>query len=98
MDADWESALARLGRPYRYRQDHFGEVVWEGDLMSRENPLWHGTVLVQGHSGNLTVINQKASRTFLQDQLRQVVYSTSPAVLPRPALQEEPSSDADPRV
>ena len=70
---DWQVYVDRLGHSYRHLKDNAEEVVWEGNLMSRENPLWHGTVLITGRSGNLSVINQKASRAFMHETLRQVV-------------------------
>jgi hypothetical protein len=70
---DWQVYVDRLGQPYRHLQENSDEVAWEGDLMSRENSLWLGTVLISGRSGNLSVINQKASRAFMHEALRQVV-------------------------
>src|SRR5262249_461155 len=69
---NWQSYVDRLGQPYRH-QDNANESVWEGNLMSRDNPLWRGTVLATGRSGSLTVINQKSSRTFIHEALREVV-------------------------
>jgi len=69
---DWQSYVDRLGQSYRY-QENPSESVWEGDLMSRDNPLWRGTVLATGRSGSLTVINQKSSRTFIHEALREVL-------------------------
>jgi len=69
---NWQSYVDRLGQPYRH-QGTTKDSDWEGDLMSRENPLWQGQVLTMGRSGNLTVINRKDSRVFVHEALQQVV-------------------------
>ena len=69
---NWQSYVDILGERYHI-QGRTKDSDWEGDLMSRDNPLWQGTVLTTGRSGNLTVINQKASRVFIYEAFRQVV-------------------------
>ena len=69
--SDWEQLLAKLGDPYQHVADN--RSVWEGDVMSRENPAWNGTVLLMGRSGHLQISNNRETRQFIHEKLREVV-------------------------
>ena len=69
--ADWRDLLAKLGEPYKCVNGR-GEP-WEGDLMSRANPLWEGKVLLQGAGGRLQISNNRETRQFIYEKLREVV-------------------------
>jgi hypothetical protein len=68
---DWATRLAKLAEPYKYINN--GTAAWEGDLMSRQNPIWQETVLVHTRSGGLSVANRTDSRKYAYEVLRQVV-------------------------
>lgn len=70
LTSEWKTHLARLKDQYHYAG---GGVVWEGDLMSRENPLWKGTVLLTGKSGKPQISNRNETRAYVYDKLREVV-------------------------
>ena len=66
----WQVMLSKLSEPYRHISST-GQV-WEGDLMSRENPVWKGVVLLQGRAGNLQISNNRETRQFIHEKLREV--------------------------
>lgn len=69
--SEWRWKLAKLGEPYRYTDDD-GDT-WEGDLMSRDNPIWRGKVLLEGKAGKLQISNNRETRQFIHERLREVV-------------------------
>ncbi len=70
---DWRQRLLRLGEPFVYLDDE-GEVEYKSqDLMSRQNPLWRHTVLVESANGRVSIANRKDSREFAYRALREVV-------------------------
>ena len=68
---EWKRNLAKLGEPYRYTNE--AGDTWEGDLMSRENPIWETKVLLRGRAGKLQISNNRETRQFIHEKLREVV-------------------------
>ena len=68
---DWHMGVAALGQPFRYCNEN-GDVVYEGDLISRANPLWNQTVLIRTKTGKYSVSNRRESREFAYQQLLMV--------------------------
>ena len=66
---EWKDLLSRLGEPYHYNGPRGGP--WEGDLMSRENPIWEGKVLLRGSGGKLQISNNRETRQFIHEKLRE---------------------------
>ena len=69
---DWSERLERLSSPYIAR-DEDGKVKYEGDLMSRQNPLWQQAVLVARGNGKVSIANRWDSREYAYRQLRKAV-------------------------
>jgi DNA-sulfur modification-associated len=76
---DWQLYVNRLGEVYRHFDQAVGEVVFDGDLMSRDNPLWHNNIVIRNPSGKLGIVNRLSSRSFLVQALRQIVGLAQPA-------------------
>ena len=71
MNVDsWQDRLATLKTPYHCVNG--SGKVWEGDLMSRENPIWEGKALLRGAGGRLQISNNRETRQFLYETLREV--------------------------
>ena len=64
--------LEQLGEPFITRDDD-GKILYQGDLMSRQNPLWRQTVLVEGKNGRVSIANRTESREYAYRTLRDVV-------------------------
>jgi hypothetical protein len=84
--AEWRSYVQKLGEPYRHT-DAAGQVVWEGDLFSRKNPLWQGQVLVERGNGKISLLNRRETRAFMREMLLKVI------ALP-PAAEPDVAADA----
>ena len=70
---DWRERLERLSSPYVSR-DNEGNIDFEvEDLMSRQNPLWRQTVLVESANGRVSIANRKDSREYAYRQIRKMV-------------------------
>ena len=67
----WQDMLNKLSEPYRHMNE--AGIAWEGDLMSRTNPIWEGNVLLRGRGGNLQISNNRETRQFIHEKLREVV-------------------------
>ena len=67
--AGWPKLLEKLGEPYHCAT--IGEV-WHGDLMSRQNPIWEGKVLLRGAGGRLQISNNRETRQFMHETLVRV--------------------------
>ena len=67
----WRNKLADLREPHR-SVNKDGEL-WRGDLMSRENPIWEGKVLLRGAGGRLQISNNRETRQFMHETLRGAV-------------------------
>ena len=70
-DDTWRERVATWGKPYCFKDEN-GAVVYEGDLMSRKNPLWYQTILMQNKSGKYSVTNRRASTEFAYHHLRAI--------------------------
>ena len=70
-DGTWYERVGAWGKPYCFKDEN-GTVVYEGDLMSRKNPLWHQNVLMRTQSGKLSVSNRRSSMEFAYHQLRTI--------------------------
>ena len=70
---DWENRLGRLGEPYTVLDGEKKDVLYEGDLMSRHNPVWQNTVLVESANGRVSIANRKYSQEYAYRKLREVV-------------------------
>ncbi|HVS35192.1 MAG TPA: DNA sulfur modification protein DndB [Gemmataceae bacterium] len=81
---DWRSYTQKLGEPYRHT-DAAGQIVWEGDLFSRRNPLWQGQVLVNRSNGKVSLLNRRETRAFMRETLLKVI------ALPPAAESEDPA-------
>lgn len=68
---DWANRLERLGEPYLVSDGN--TVVYEGDLMSRNNPVWRQTVLVASANGKVSIANRKYSQEYAYRKLREIV-------------------------
>ena len=73
QDDKWRERVSILGQTYCSKKDENGAVDYEGDLMSRKNPLWHQTVLVQTKTGKYSVSNRSESREFAYHRLCSIV-------------------------
>lgn len=63
---DWKSCLDRLGNQYC-------GTAWQGDLMSRLNPLWFDTVLtLNPKTGTRQITNRTDTRAFVYETLKSV--------------------------
>ena len=69
---NWPEMLEQLGEPFITRDDD-GKILYQGDLMSRQNPLWRQTVLVEGKNGRVSIANRTESREYAYRTLRDVV-------------------------
>ena len=69
---NWPEMLEQLGEPFITRDDD-GKILYQGDLMSRQNPLWRQTVLVEGKNGRISIANRTESREYAYRTLRDVV-------------------------
>jgi hypothetical protein len=47
-------------------------MVWDGDLMSRDNPLWKGSVLLTGQSGKAQISNRNETRAYFYEKMKEV--------------------------
>ena len=68
--SDWRDLLAKLGNEYTYTSN---DSTWQGDLMSRDNPIWRQTVLVPTKTGTLSIANRTESRSHAYEVLQKVV-------------------------
>jgi len=64
---NWAERLSKLAKPYTH------EGGWSGDFMSRDNPLWHDSVLSPTKSGAMSVTNRTSSRKYMRDSLREFI-------------------------
>ena len=69
---NWPEMLEQLGELFITRDDD-GKILYQGDLMSRQNPLWRQTVLVEGKNGRVSIANRTESREYAYRTLRDVV-------------------------
>ena len=69
---NWPELLGSLGELYEFL-DEDGGVTYEGDLMSRQNPVWRQTVLVESTNGRVSIANRTDSREYAYRTLREVV-------------------------
>ena len=67
----WRNKLAELKEPYRCVNKDGNP--WTGDLMSRENPIWEGKVLLRGAGGKLQISNNRETRQFMHETLQGAV-------------------------
>jgi len=73
---NWAQILAKLAEPYRHMND--GQIEYEGDLMSRRNPLWFDTVLIRAKNGTMSVSNRTESRRYVHTVLRDLMKIPEP--------------------
>jgi hypothetical protein len=59
-DHNWKVILNRLNKPYKVGD-------WEGDILSLQNPLWHGTICTKNKRGVWKVNNSRRSQDFCMD-------------------------------
>ena len=69
---NWAERLQRLGKPHTVSDSEKG-VSYDGDLMSRSNPIWKQTVLIQSSNGKVSIANRKDTREYVYRELRKVV-------------------------
>ena len=70
---DWQARLQKLGEPFIQRDD-MGQVEYQiEDLMSRDNKVWRGTVLMENANGKVGIANSRNSQEFVYQQLRKAV-------------------------
>ncbi len=69
---DWPERLEYLKEPYVLLDGNRG-IRYEGDLMSRQNPIWRQTVLVENANGKVSIANRSDSREYVYRQLRKAV-------------------------
>jgi len=71
---DWAERLTFFGETFNFdRIETDGKTThWCGDLFARDNPHWHGPVLIKSASGKLTIINRGDSRRYIYDSFRKM--------------------------
>jgi hypothetical protein len=72
--ADWSDRLKFFADTFQLdRVEPDGSnTKWCGDLFSRDNPHWQGSVLAVAPNGKPTIINRQESRQFVYDTLRRL--------------------------
>lgn len=61
-DTNWKRKLQRLNSTYKAGS-------WEGDLLSLDNPLWHGTVCMMDKKGKWKLTSNRRTQVFIVEIL-----------------------------
>ena len=72
---NWKAGVQVLGHKHRHIDDQ-GNVVWVGDLMDRQNPLWQARGVLApaaNKPGVYRVISNRNAQTQTYDTLREIV-------------------------